>query len=134
MGRAGNFPKSVKREALARSGNKCEAVGTIYGLQAGERCNADLAKGVEFDHFDLVANSADSSLSNCRAVCIQCHRHKTAKHDVPKAAKTQRQQDKGRGIRARPKQEIKSRGFGKKERAAKLGLPPRFIYRSADNG
>jgi hypothetical protein len=64
-----------------------------------ERCRADLAYGVEFDHIDLWANSRDSSLSNCLAVCPRCHKFKSTKHDTPKAAKTVRQRDKHSGIR-----------------------------------
>jgi len=94
------FSKPVKREALARSGLRCEAVGQLYGLPDGKRCEANLGLGVEFDHFDLWANSRDSSIDNCRAVCVRCHKFKSTTHDTPKAAKTVRQQDKHRGIRA----------------------------------
>ena len=95
------FSKQTKREALRRSGGLCEAVGSLYGLPPGQRCNAPLAYGVEFDHVVLEANSHDNSLQNCAAVCIRCHKHKTAKHDTPMAAKTVRQQDKNLGIRKR---------------------------------
>ncbi len=101
MSRA-EFTKPVKREALKRSGGLCEAVGTLYGLQPAQRCNAPLAYGVEFDHVILEANSHDNSLGNCAAVCKRCHGWKTANHDTPTAAKTVRQQDKlGLGIRKR---------------------------------
>lgn len=108
MSRA-EFSKATKRDALARSGMKCEAVGKWYGLGEGQRCGAPLSYGVEFDHIILDANSKDNSLGNCAAVCIKCHRHKTAKHDVPVAAKTVRQRDKHLGIKT------KSRGFQKPE-------------------
>jgi 5-methylcytosine-specific restriction protein A len=124
------FTKATKRAALARSGGRCEAVGAWYNLAPGCRCNAPLAAGVEFDHIVLDANSHDNSLENCAAVCIPCHRFKSAKIDTPKAAKTLRQQDKARGI-ARPKQQIRSRGFpapDKPERITKQSLPPRQIY------
>lgn len=98
MARA-DFSKPTKREALRRSGGLCEAIGTMYGLDAGQRCNASLGYGVEFDHVILDANSKDNSLENCAAVCVKCHKHKTRTHDMPLAAKTQRQQDKARGIR-----------------------------------
>ena len=92
------FSKPVKREALARSGLRCEATGQLYGLPDGKRCEADLGYGVEFDHADLWANSRDSSINNCVCVCPRCHRFKTSKHDTPKAAKTVRQQDKHSGV------------------------------------
>jgi len=96
------FSKPIKRAALLRSGGKCEAVGEWYGLPVGHRCLASLAYGVEFDHYTLHANSKDNSLENCAAVCVKCHKFKTAKHDTPLAAKTVRQRDKfGLGIRKR---------------------------------
>lgn len=98
MSRA-EFSKPTKREALRRANNRCEAMGPMYGLPAGVRCATDLGYGVEFDHVILDANSKDNSLENCAAVCVKCHRWKTANHDTPKAAQTQRQQDKDRGIR-----------------------------------
>ena len=88
------FSKPTKREALRRSGGLCEAVGSMYGLDEGHRCRAPLGYGVEFDHVILDANSKDNSLENCAAVCVKCHKHKTRTHDIPKAAKTRRQEDK----------------------------------------
>lgn len=96
------FPKPVKRDALRRSGGLCEAIGALYGLPKEQRCNAPLGYGVEFDHQILHANSKDNSLENCAAVCRQCHKHKSTRHDTPLAAKTLRQQDKASGIRKRP--------------------------------
>lgn len=96
------FSKPTKREALRRSGGLCEAVGSMYGLDEGHRCSAPLGYGVEFDHVILDANSKDNSLENCAAVCVKCHKHKTRTHDIPKAAKTQRQQDDHRGISKKP--------------------------------
>ena len=97
------FTKATKREALKRSEKRCEAVGPWYGLDEGQRCNAPLGYGVEFDHIDLDANSKDNSLSNCAAVCLKCHDFKTRFRDIPLAAKTLRQQDKNAGIRRKPK-------------------------------
>ena len=93
------FSKPVKRAALERSGGRCEATGDLYGLPNGLRCESNLGYGVEFDHIDLWANSRNSDLDNCLAVCPRCHRFKTSKHDTPKAAKTVRQRDKHAGIR-----------------------------------
>lgn len=97
--RRSEFAKGTKRAALKRSEGRCEAVGPVYGLPDNQRCGADLAYGVQFDHLILEANSHDNSLDNCRAVCPSCHRFKTRKHDIPLAAKTVRQRDKHRGIR-----------------------------------
>lgn len=98
MSRA-EFPKRTKRLALARAKDRCEGQGEWYGLPVGQRCNADLNKGVEFDHIDLEANSRDASLENCACVCIPCHRYKTSHRDIPVAAKTVRQRDKDQGIK-----------------------------------
>lgn len=121
------FTKKTQREAFTRSGFKCEAIGAMYGLPSGQRCNADLALGVQFDHIVLDANSKDNSLENCAAVCIKCHKWKTANHDIPMAAKTVRQQDKSRGIK-KAVAPIKSPAFATSEKTAtrdpNKGLPP----------
>jgi 5-methylcytosine-specific restriction protein A len=124
------FTKATKRAALARSEGRCEAVGAWYNLAPGCRCNAPLAAGVEFDHIDLDANSHDNSIENCAAVCIPCHRFKSAKIDTPKAAKTLRQQDKDRGV-ARPKQSIRSAGFQKAPAKEPKQIPANqsYLYR-----
>jgi 5-methylcytosine-specific restriction enzyme A len=132
--RQGEFSVKTKRERLKQSGGFCEAEGPEYGLDRGQRCNSELARGVEFDHFHAVSNGGSADLENCRAVCIACHRFKTAKHDVPRAAKTKRQSDKSKGIR-RPKGQLKSAGFPKAEKPERTGkskLPPRPLFRSAE--
>jgi hypothetical protein len=122
------FTKGTQRQAFARSGFRCEATGAMYGLAAGKRCNADLAKGVEFDHIVLDANSKDNSIENCAAVCIPCHRFKTAKHDIPMAAKTVRMQDKARGIKLKPAKKMQGAGFLKTDKPDRgtpnKGMPP----------
>jgi 5-methylcytosine-specific restriction endonuclease McrA len=99
MTRLAEFSKATKREALKRSHHRCEAEGERYGLPAGQRCGADLAYGIEFDHVIMEANSHDNSLENCAAVCPKCHRFKTSNFDVPCAAKARAQQDKRFGIK-----------------------------------
>ena len=93
------FSKEVKRAALTRAQGKCEAVGPLYGLPEGVRCNANLGAGFDFDHIILWANSRDSSLDNVAVCCRPCHRIKSTKHDTPKAAETVRQRDKNDGIK-----------------------------------
>lgn len=109
------FSKATKREALHRSGGLCEAMGTLYGLEPGKRCEAKLSYGVEFDHVIQESNSHDNSLENCAAVCPKCNQFKAHKHDTPRAAKTQRQQDKHRGIKG-PKHRWPSRPFSREAR------------------
>lgn len=113
------FTKKTQREAMSRSGKRCEAVGAMYGLEAGHRCSADLAYGVQFDHIVLDANSKDNSLENCAAVCIKCHRWKTAKHDIPMAAKTVRMEDRAKGIKTKPAKPLRGAAFPKSDKPKK---------------
>jgi len=96
------FSKGIKREALARSGMRCEADDALYGLHQGRRCNAPLAYGVAFDHILADSNGGEPTLSNCAAVCLSCHGFKTRHFDTPRAAKIKRQSDKAKGIRKAP--------------------------------
>ena len=93
------FSKPTKREALKRSDGLCEAVGTVYGLDPGQRCNAPLSHGVEFDHYPVPATERDSDgLENCVACCRTCHSHKTRTFDIPIQAKTKRVSDAHHGV------------------------------------
>lgn len=109
MGRR-EFTKETKRKAFERSNGRCEAAGTLYGLTANTRCNADLRFGVEYDHVIPDAHSKDNSLENCAAVCIRCHRFKTRHKDIPAVAKVRRQKDRQRNI-TRGKQKWPKRPF-----------------------
>lgn len=107
------FSKPTKREALKRSNGYCEATGEVYGLAPGQRCNAPLSLGVEFDHYPIAATEPDSNgIENCVAVCIKCHRFKTSTFDVPMQAKSKRVRDKHLGI-SRPMSHLKSAPFPK---------------------
>lgn len=121
------FTKKTRKLALERSGMRCEAVGKWYHLDEGKRCNADLSYGVEFDHIVADSIGGDNSLENCAAVCIKCHRIKTAVIDTPTAAKTVRIRDKSMGIKSSGKK-IQSQGFHKPDKQPKVlskTLPPR---------
>jgi hypothetical protein len=115
------FTAKTRKEALRRSGKRCEAVGAWYGLPDGQRCTADLSLGVQYDHLILDANSKDNSLENCRAVCPKCHGWKTANRDTPTAAKTVRQQFMG--MKTKPKARIPSPP--KAPKPAPKAMPPR---------
>ncbi|MGN6773140.1 MAG: HNH endonuclease signature motif containing protein [Rhizobiaceae bacterium] len=115
------FTTKTRKQALKRSGLRCEAVGSWYGLPDGQRCPANLGDGVEYDHLILDANSKDNSLENCRAVCPKCHRWKTANRDTPTAAKTVRQQFSG--LKTKAKAKIPS--APKPPRPAPKAMPPR---------
>lgn len=106
------FSKETKREALRRSGKLCEALGAVYGLGSGERCNAPLDSGVEFDHYPSPATDKGSdTLENCVAACKTCHGFKTRSYDIPMQAKGKRVSDKHLGIR--PRSQWQSQGFQK---------------------
>ena len=108
------FSRPVKRDALRRSFGLCEATGEVYGLKHGERCNAPLSHGVEFDHYPAPATDKGSdTLDNCVACCPTCHRWKTSHYDVPMQAKGKRVADKHRGIR--PRSQMQGRGFNRTE-------------------
>ena len=125
------FSKKTQREALKRSGMTCEAIGAMYGLEPGTRCKTDLAYGVEFDHIVLDANSKDNSLENCAAVCIKCHRWKTANHDIPMAAKTVRMEDRAKGIKKPGKRKIPSAPPAKADKPRKpVVYRPCTFYRA----
>lgn len=117
------FGTKVRKQALARSGKVCEAVGAWYGLPADQRCTRDLSYGVEYDHYILDANSKDNSLGNCRAVCPKCHDWKTRNRDTPLAAKTVAQSLMG--MKTRPKAKIAQRFQPAKSKPQKLPTPPR---------
>lgn len=93
------FTTQTKREALQRSGMLCEAIGPLYGLPEGHRCNAPLNYGVEFDHGIADGIGGEATLENCVAACRVCHRFKTSRHDVPLVAKVKRVADRHLGIR-----------------------------------
>lgn len=108
-----NFSPKVKRKARERSGGHCEAVGEVYGLPPGERCNAALAgKRVEIDHYPIPATDEGSDvLENAVACCTKCHGHKTANYDVPMQAKGKRVATRHLGIQSQPS--MHSQGFRK---------------------
>lgn len=125
------FSRETRREALKRSGLKCEASGPRYGLAEGQRCNCSLSLGVQYDHDVPDQLGGENSLENCRAVCIQCHKIKT-RGDIRQIRKSDRQRDKASGV-IRSAGKIKSPGFPVSEKAArrqaKPPLPPRPLYR-----
>jgi 5-methylcytosine-specific restriction protein A len=108
-----NFSPKVKRQARERSGGYCEAVGAVYGLEPGQRCNAPLAgKRVEIDHYPIPATDEGSDvLENAVTCCVKCHSHKTATYDIPMQAKGKRIALRADGIR--PASKLQSRGFSK---------------------
>lgn len=103
------FTRKTKREALERSGYRCEAAGTRYGFREGQRCNCDLRLGVIFDHNVPDQLGGDNGLDNCVSICVTCNKFKTA-NDIRQIRKSDRQRDKNSRV-IRPKGTIKSQGF-----------------------
>lgn len=124
------FSRATKRAALERSNHKCEASGTHYGFEPGQRCNCNLSLGVQFDHVLPCELGGDNSLSNCLAICVQCHKHKT-RNDIRQIRKSDRQRDRHTGV-VRPSGKIKSPGFPAAahsiKRQPKPPLSPRQLY------
>ena len=59
-----SFSKSIKAKTLGMQNNRCKACGKKLDVR-------------DFDHID--GNSLNSSLENCQALCLECHRKKTQK-------------------------------------------------------
>ena len=109
------FPRSVKVAAVKRAMRD----GEVYCEQCGV-----MTKGrFEIDHVKEDYYGGEPTLENARVLCISCHGAKTATN-AKTIAKTRRLEAANVGA-ARPKGQIKSRGFPKKERKEKLAFPPR---------
>ncbi len=96
-----NFTQKTREAAIKRANGRCEAVGEIYGLEPGTRCNAVLAgKRIEVDHYPIPATDEGSEvLENAVVCCTACHGHKTATYDVPMQAKGRRIRERNAGVR-----------------------------------
>jgi len=111
------FSRATKRAALERSGYRCEAEGSRYGFEPGQRCNCHLSLGVQFDHILPCELGGDNSLANCAAICVQCHRFAT-RNDVRQIRKSDRQRDRHSGV-IRPAGKLKSAPFPKSDKPKK---------------
>lgn len=122
------FSRATKRAALERSGYRCEAEGTRYGFESGQRCNCHLSLGVQFDHNVPDQLGGDNSLGNCMAICVQCHKFKT-RNDVRQIRKSDRQRDRNSGV-IRPAGKLKSAPFPKSDKPKKpVSYRPCTFYR-----
>lgn len=122
------FSRSTKRAALERSGYRCEASGTRYGFEEGQRCNCHLSLGVQFDHVLPCELGGDNDLANCAAICVQCHKFAT-RNDIRQIRKSDRQRDRHTGV-IRPAGKIKSAPFPKSDKPKKtVVFRPCTFYR-----
>jgi 5-methylcytosine-specific restriction endonuclease McrA len=94
------FKPKIKEQGFARAGGKCEV------------CKAALLSGhIHYDHILPCALGGKGVLANVQVLCTACHGAKTAKEDVPRIRKADRQKRGHIGAKAAPTQKIKSRGF-----------------------
>lgn len=90
------FTRKTRRDAKARSGDLCEAVGIRFGLAPDKRCNAPLSRGCEFHHNKEAEYGGDNSLENCLCICLTCHKFVT-KQFIRELRKADRIRDKRSG-------------------------------------
>lgn len=64
------FPQSVKDAAYKRAGGKCECKRSVCGHTG--RCNKSLVIGWHAHHIN---SNGPATLSNCEALCIDCHQN-----------------------------------------------------------
>lgn len=110
------FPKSVKVAAFKRCAGRCE------------KCTAALTPGkFAYDHVIADALGGEPILSNCQVLCDACHGPKTAKEDIPAAAKAKRREAAHVGAVAAPAKQISSAPFpiGKGRKEHPMPMPAR---------
>jgi 5-methylcytosine-specific restriction endonuclease McrA len=81
------FSKRTKLNAFMRCGGQCENMD-----EDGIRCTVTFKVGrsAHYDHIIAASNGGRNDLDNCAVLCRACHREKTVRIDVPRAAKIER--------------------------------------------
>lgn len=97
------FTSDTKRQAVRRSGGICEchllAKAGIPGFRL-DGCGLSIGVGnCFFEHVNTSWHSGDNSLDNAAVLTRTCWRNKTRTYDLPKIAKTKRQQNMRFGIK-----------------------------------
>ena len=70
-----NFPARVKVARFKMCGGMCDGI-----LANGKRCGAKLfPPKLAYDHDNPDGLTGEPTLTNCRVVCLPCHKTKTAK-------------------------------------------------------
>lgn len=93
------FKPKVKEQGYARSGGRCE----------NKACGAPLVSGhIHYDHILPCALGGTGVLANLQVLCTPCHSAKTAKEDVPRIRKADRQKRAHIGAKAAPAKKIES--------------------------
>ena len=124
MTRASEFSGKTRKQALARSGYRCE-----WTEADGSRCTAALRPGhVHYDHKRPLALGGTSTLENCQCLCPTHHRLKTATEDVPRIREADRQRASIYGAKTRKGAPIRSPGFAKADRQPKRLDPSKIAH------
>ena len=82
------FSNKVKANAALRANGQCE--------ECGRRL---LTGDWHYDHSIPDALGGMATLENCKCLCRSCHGEKTAKADIPRIAKANRNYRKSHGIK-----------------------------------
>lgn len=125
------FSAKTKDQGYARAGGRCE------WKEGGVRCDAVLGPGnCEFDHILSLALGGKSELANLQCLCKPHHAQKTAREDIPRIRKADRQRRNHIGARVTPVKPLEGAPFPISERTAKKmarpakeRLPPRALYK-----
>lgn len=97
--RRNNFSKDTKRQAFERSNGICECHLIPHVFKVA--CGCALGPGnVFYEHVNPDAISGRADLENCAALTKTCWSYKTNSYDKRVIAKSNRVQDRARGIRA----------------------------------
>lgn len=115
------FSPDTKRQAVRRSGGICEchllAKAGVPGFNI-QGCGVQIGVGnCFFEHIEPSYFAGRNDLGNIAAISRTCWKTKTAKYDLPKIAKTKRQQNMRFGIKSesgRPIDGSKRSAFRKK--------------------
>src|SRR5689334_18496070 len=95
--RRNNFTNETKRLAHKRSGGFCECHLIPHVFKVA--CGRPLGIGNTFyEHIDPDAICGRNDLDNCAVLTKTCWKFKTAKHDLPTIARSNRVSDRARGI------------------------------------
>ena len=114
------FPRSVKVEVIKR----CTNENIVYC----EKCKQPTHK-FQIDHMIADSHGGKPVIGNAQLLCEECYLVKNSA-DTTTAAKLKRIEAKNIGA-IQPKKQIRSRGFAKSTKAARMAkesLPPRALY------
>lgn len=93
-----NFTKETKRLAYERSAGICEChlIPHVFAVACGRPLGAG---NTFYEHIDPDAICGRNDLGNAAVLTRTCWKFKTAEHDLPVIAKSNRTRDVARGIK-----------------------------------